>query len=77
VFVPSYPHYSPTALNLSNRPRFSRRGILDCCGNPESIRGTPLWNERRKYFDRVTPSESAVAAALCRRTPRRFAFIHD
>ena len=33
--------------------------------------------ELRKHFGHITPGESAVAAALCRRTPRRFAFIHD
>jgi hypothetical protein len=50
------------------RPR--REGLdLECGGNPEDIRGTPLWDgaERR---EQITRWKSAIAAALCRRTPK-------
>ena len=37
--------------------------FLDCGGNPESVRGTPLW--------KLYPlSKSGVAAALCHRNPK-------
>jgi hypothetical protein len=36
-------------------------------GNPESIRGTPLW---KQADDPVTSKKSAVAAALCQRSPK-------
>ena len=43
-------------------------GILDCGGKCSA---TPLWNERRRGEHRTrTTFESAVAAALCRRSPK-------
>jgi len=44
---------------------FSKWDILDCGGKRSA---TPLLT-----IERATPCESAVAAALCRRTPRRCA----
>src|SRR6266496_1152266 len=43
-------------------------GILDCGGKCSA---TPLWNEWRRGEHRTrTTFESAVAAALCRRSPK-------
>jgi hypothetical protein len=54
----------------SRRATRQSRNAGDCGGKRSA---TPLWEETRNHSNHVTPCESTVAAALCRRTPRRFA----
>ena len=51
--------------------RFPRPMFWTAVAIPQSRERHRFGNERRKEFDHATFCESAVAALLCRRTPRR------